>query len=546
METSRLTADGRCRLLLGALAALVWACPAPPICPAGVTQCGKKCVDLASDSQNCGACGLACQAATVCEAGLCVCRAGTVLCGGQCVVTSSDPRHCGGCAGAGGVVCAPGQVCEAGACQNGCGLGTSRECGGRCADISRDEANCGGCGVVCAAGRTCHGGICSFDFLVSCPENQEVVGLGRAASPRLAVLARGATGGTPQALAVWRDVVLFSDSQDGELHELRLGDFSLLPGRTDAGAGVTAGWVEDPFLYAVAMEKDTLYVFERTQPLVGLDGGLAAEPDAGEYLGAGRAGLALSLVAQVGLGAGASPRKVTKRGADLWVTLSGSLVPDAGQEVAWLDAGTPAQPVREGGIDLRGFDLEAFPGGSPLARPEGLVFHRGSLYVALKSTDFATGEPAGPGLLAKIDLSKRQTSSVRVAEEHCLGPTWLASGGGGELWVGCEGARQDGGEVEETGLAVLGDNDQLVATWSPGCGVSADGGCVTPRLSRFALAGTTAVAGELATGRVFQVALEGRSLVERLGYAQDSGTPLQVCTPPADGGAALFDLVGVP
>jgi hypothetical protein len=40
-------------------------------CAPGLTACGKCCADLGIDPQNCGACGLACQAAQGCKLGLC-------------------------------------------------------------------------------------------------------------------------------------------------------------------------------------------------------------------------------------------------------------------------------------------------------------------------------------------------------------------------------------------------------------------------------------------------------------------------------------------
>jgi hypothetical protein len=38
-------------------------------CPSGKTKCGAACKDLTSDQQNCGACGSACGAGEVCQAG---------------------------------------------------------------------------------------------------------------------------------------------------------------------------------------------------------------------------------------------------------------------------------------------------------------------------------------------------------------------------------------------------------------------------------------------------------------------------------------------
>ena len=50
---------------------------------------------------------------------------------------SSDP-------GAQGTICADDRV----------------PCGQRCLDVSADPLNCGGCGIPCAAGQSCGGGVC--------------------------------------------------------------------------------------------------------------------------------------------------------------------------------------------------------------------------------------------------------------------------------------------------------------------------------------------------------------------------------------------------
>ncbi|VVA22835.1 PREDICTED: stigma-specific [Prunus dulcis] len=48
------------------------------------TCCNKKCVDLSSNKENCGACKKCCKYTESC-------------CRGQCVDLSSDKRHCGRC-----------------------------------------------------------------------------------------------------------------------------------------------------------------------------------------------------------------------------------------------------------------------------------------------------------------------------------------------------------------------------------------------------------------------------------------------------------------
>jgi hypothetical protein len=43
-----------------------------PDCPASMRACGKRCVDLQSDSADCGLCGSACPAGAVCSSGECI------------------------------------------------------------------------------------------------------------------------------------------------------------------------------------------------------------------------------------------------------------------------------------------------------------------------------------------------------------------------------------------------------------------------------------------------------------------------------------------
>lgn len=88
-------------------------------CEAGETCCGGNCTSLASDSDNCGACGNACPALGMCTGGRCCvlplapnlpsncsatlpCCAGTCV-GGTCCLTTGAPctgngdSCCGGC-----------------------------------------------------------------------------------------------------------------------------------------------------------------------------------------------------------------------------------------------------------------------------------------------------------------------------------------------------------------------------------------------------------------------------------------------------------------
>ena len=65
----------------------------------------KKCADTQTDVHNCGQCGVACAAGSVCSAGACV-----EPCAGKNLQT--DPQNCGTC----GNACAAAQTCTAGTC----------------------------------------------------------------------------------------------------------------------------------------------------------------------------------------------------------------------------------------------------------------------------------------------------------------------------------------------------------------------------------------------------------------------------------------------
>ncbi|KAK9025892.1 hypothetical protein V6N11_038746 [Hibiscus sabdariffa] len=63
------------------------------------TCCNNKCVFLATDDHNCGACKNKCKFTQVC-------------CRGQCVEIAFDKRHCGAC----NHRCKPGEYCVYGMC----------------------------------------------------------------------------------------------------------------------------------------------------------------------------------------------------------------------------------------------------------------------------------------------------------------------------------------------------------------------------------------------------------------------------------------------
>ena len=136
--------------------------------PCSLTRCGAACVDLQSDSHNCGACGNDCTAvpgvvgsAVQCTSGHCdvtnACLSGRLHCSGNpndgCEADVSSVKSCGSCS----IPCSePTPMCSRGttgtwACASGCGGVTPDRCAMSCVDTSSDAANCGRCGNVCGS-----------------------------------------------------------------------------------------------------------------------------------------------------------------------------------------------------------------------------------------------------------------------------------------------------------------------------------------------------------------------------------------------------------
>lgn len=130
--------------------------------------------NIATDTNNCGACGRKCKAGEECreEQGVIDCRptcaaSGRVQCSVGCVDLLNDPDNCGGC----NLYCpfaTPNQqrTCEKGVCVVKCADGYG-DCNGDPSDGCETDlrvhpANCGACGATCdlAAGQPCVEGQC--------------------------------------------------------------------------------------------------------------------------------------------------------------------------------------------------------------------------------------------------------------------------------------------------------------------------------------------------------------------------------------------------
>ncbi|KZV96551.1 hypothetical protein EXIGLDRAFT_732982 [Exidia glandulosa HHB12029] len=151
-------------------------------CPDNKGYCSyvDNCLDLRTDSGNCGGCARSCSGLygshTHCENWGCACDAGWGWCGGGACTPLNTQQNCGGC----GRSCPDDMHCEGsgdcvcnaniwgnddnncGACRRKCANGHSCQ-GGTCvctADIMNDSNHCGGCGNVCPRGTKCGGGQC--------------------------------------------------------------------------------------------------------------------------------------------------------------------------------------------------------------------------------------------------------------------------------------------------------------------------------------------------------------------------------------------------
>ncbi|MFO0605271.1 MAG: hypothetical protein U0324_18980 [Polyangiales bacterium] len=159
-------------------------------CPASDPDvCGNACVNLRTDTRNCGRCGTLCAGGEVCmsssapgDAGVrdggasgavafCqqMCPAGQDFCPGRgCSNRMTDPNNCGAC----GNACMAGQSCTGGRCICA-GAGNLSYCSAinRCVDLMTDNTNCGACGTMCPAGQSCTAGRCSCSnaALAFCP-----------------------------------------------------------------------------------------------------------------------------------------------------------------------------------------------------------------------------------------------------------------------------------------------------------------------------------------------------------------------------------------
>lgn len=502
-------------------------------CRAGTSRCGDACADYASDPSHCGGCGLACATSQVCQAGACKCRPGTALCDGRCTVTATDPEHCGAC----GHSCASGEVCEAGACKATCELGVSTKCGGACVDPTKDPLHCGGCDRRCPEAQPCRRGECTWDLVAACFSTGQVVGISAEGQHRGSLKPLGTS---PAYLARVDSVILAVDGLDRRLLQATFPALDELTRAEVLGAAPNHLLVDGDYVYVVNSEGGTLQVLRKTAP-------------------ADETGLPLETLTELYLGENTYPQATALSEGGLWVPLFGGVGVDpsnAGQKVLRVELASRPEPRVSAVVDLTSLDLRAFDGGAPAARPGPIVSHRGSLYVALGNLDPVSYEPAGPGILAKIDPSSRSVSAVVLDAATCLNPRALV--GSGEFLVVSCGGRPVYGPNWETianeraGVVVLDANDRAVSSWSASCptgAASADGGsgCEPVLPGALAVLDRLIYVADQSRGRLFVLELdEGGHLVERQGFASGSSPPVQICPLSPTGFANVAHLLALP
>ena len=142
-------------------------------CPTGQLPCGGKCIDVTSDPQNCGGCGLVCSlshAKTTCSNSICVivaCDAQWGDCNNQpadgCEAQLGTVQNCSRCGDAcsfanAQATCSQG-VCQMLSCHPGYGDCDATAANG-CESPLNTSAHCGSCTVSCPAGQSCIQGRC--------------------------------------------------------------------------------------------------------------------------------------------------------------------------------------------------------------------------------------------------------------------------------------------------------------------------------------------------------------------------------------------------
>lgn len=150
--------------------------------------CGTSCVDPATDSRNCGACGKACGLGAVCAGGTCI---------KETCDNGADDNLDGLIDCQDGIACPNGTTCRTGACCHGacaleaspalCSDGLDNDCDGQ-----TDCADTGCLGQPCASGKVCLGpGSCASGCFIE--DQPRLTGAARENAPCFACLPSAST-----------------------------------------------------------------------------------------------------------------------------------------------------------------------------------------------------------------------------------------------------------------------------------------------------------------------------------------------------------------
>lgn len=432
-----------------------------------------------------------------------------------------------------GQVCEFDQAVDGGTCKAACTPGLLR-CFASCVDSMTDESNCGGCEIACAQGQQCRAGVCDYEAVAACYWSGQLVGF----DPTTGVKGPlSDVGSNPAALARFGTTLLSADGTDRRLYSAvptASGAYAATNLASPVGAVANQVLVDRPFVYVVNAGSGTVTVLQE-----GVDAGVL-------QLDAGVEGtLVLGVVAEVPFGPNTFPQGIAKVDSQLWVPLYGGYgaeAADAGQEIAKVDVTNPAAPTLAGRVSLKGLDLKAFDGGTPVPRPWSIVAKNGALYVALSNLNPDSYVPEGPGLVARVDATSEAVTVIDLGAANCLNPQWIGLVGN-SVTVSCGGYVTYVPFVVHGGAGVValdGVDALLPQAWSSAATCVADAGCLQMMPGRFAASGQRVLLSDQNGGRVVVLEVTDAGVTEvRAGAAALSVCPVNVLT----GAANVADIL---
>jgi hypothetical protein len=151
--------------------------PQPEICDGLDNNCDQRVdegFDLQNDPRNCGGCGLACAAGSICQQGRCSGGTPPMGDGGAMMVDAGHPPADDGGPAMNDAGVPPGA--DGGAAGGNLAICKNAAGGDVCIDLFFDRANCGACARACAANQVCGNGMCLTPPTMTCGAGQLVCG----------------------------------------------------------------------------------------------------------------------------------------------------------------------------------------------------------------------------------------------------------------------------------------------------------------------------------------------------------------------------------